>query len=44
MVAREFGVPSVVNVDRATLVVKTGDKLRVDGDRGTVEILPEIAS
>ncbi len=44
VVAREFGVPSVVNVDRATLVVKTGDKLRVDGDRGMVEILPEIAS
>ncbi len=42
VVAREFGVPSVVNVERATLVVKTGDRLRVDGDRGTVEILPAI--
>ncbi|HRG98446.1 MAG TPA: PEP/pyruvate-binding domain-containing protein [Polyangiaceae bacterium] len=44
VVAREFGVPSVVNVERATLVVKTGDRLRVDGDRGTVEILPEAAA
>ena len=39
VVAREFGVPSVVNVDRATLALKTGDMLRVDGDRGTVELL-----
>ncbi len=41
VVAREFGVPSVVNVERATLAIKTGDRLRVDGDRGTVELLPE---
>ena len=41
VVAREFGVPSVVNLERATLVVKTGDRVRVDGDRGTVEVLPE---
>lgn len=44
VVAREFGVPSVVNVERATLVVKTGDKVRVDGDRGTVEVLPKGSS
>lgn len=41
VVAREFGVPSVVNVERATLAVKTGDLLRVDGDRGRIEVLPE---
>lgn len=41
VVAREFGVPSVVNVERATLAVKTGDKVRVDGDRGTVEVLSQ---
>lgn len=39
VVAREFGVPSVVNVTGATLAVKTGDRLRVDGDRGVVERL-----
>ena len=37
IVAREFGVPSVVNVIGATRAIKTGDKLRVDGDRGVVE-------
>ncbi len=37
IVAREFGVPSVVNVTGATRAIKTGDKLRVDGDRGVVE-------
>jgi rifampicin phosphotransferase len=37
VVAREFGVPTVVNVLGATRVVRTGDVLRVDGDRGTVE-------
>jgi phosphohistidine swiveling domain-containing protein len=37
VVAREFGVPSVVNVAGATRTIRAGDVLRVDGDRGTVE-------
>jgi phosphohistidine swiveling domain-containing protein len=37
VVAREFGVPSVVNVDGATRAIKTGDLLRVDGGTGVVE-------
>jgi pyruvate,water dikinase len=37
VVAREFGVPSVVNVAGATRAIRTGDVVRVDGDRGTVE-------
>jgi len=37
IVAREFGVPTVVNVVGATRAIRTGDVLRVDGDRGTVE-------
>jgi phosphohistidine swiveling domain-containing protein len=39
VVAREFGVPSVVNVTGITRAVRTGDRLRVDGDRGVVERL-----
>lgn len=39
VVARELGVPSVVNVDGATQAIKTGERLRLDGDRGTVERL-----
>ena len=43
VVAREFGVPSVVNVTGATRVIRTGDRLRVDGDRGVVEKLGDDA-
>ena len=39
VVAREFGVPSVVNVGGITRAIRTGDRLRVDGDRGVVERL-----
>jgi phosphohistidine swiveling domain-containing protein len=37
VVAREYGVPSAVNVAGATHAIRSGDMLRVDGDRGTVE-------
>lgn len=40
VVARELGVPSVVNVDGVTRTVRTGERLRIDGDAGTVERLP----
>jgi phosphohistidine swiveling domain-containing protein len=39
LVAREYGVPAVVNVTGVTTVVRTGDLVRVDGDRGVVERL-----
>ena len=39
VVAREFGVPSVVNVAGVTRLLRSGDRLRVDGDRGMVERL-----
>ena len=39
IVAREYGIPAVVNVGPATRVIKTGQTLEVDGDRGTVKIL-----
>jgi rifampicin phosphotransferase len=39
LVAREYGVPAVVNVLGATTAIKTGDLVRVDGDRGIVERL-----
>ena len=41
VVAREYGVPAVVSVPGATSAIRTGDRLRVDGDRGIVEKLPE---
>ncbi len=42
VIARELGVPSVVNVAGVTRQVRTGDMLRVDGDRGMVHRLKEL--
>ena len=39
IIAREYGIPAVVGVDRATERLKTGDRIRVDGSQGIVEIL-----
>ena len=39
LVAREYGVPAVVNVPSVTTAIKTGDLVRVDGNRGIVERL-----
>jgi pyruvate,water dikinase len=37
IVARELGMPTVVNVAGATQILRTGDLVRLDGDRGVVE-------
>ena len=39
IVAREYGMPAVVGTGTATRRIKTGDRLRVDGDQGVVVIL-----
>jgi pyruvate,water dikinase len=39
IVAREYGIPAVVATGNATASLKTGDRLRVDGEHGTVEVL-----
>jgi len=39
IVARELGIPAVVGCGDATIRLQTGDRVRVDGRRGTVEIL-----
>jgi pyruvate,water dikinase len=39
IVARELGIPAVVGCGDATVRLKTGDWVRVDGARGTVEVL-----
>lgn len=36
IVAREFGIPAVVGCGNATTVLKTGDRVIVDGSKGTV--------
>ena len=39
MVARELGIPCVVNTMHGTQRLRTGDRVRVDGTRGIVELL-----
>jgi pyruvate,water dikinase len=39
IVARELGIPAVVNCGDATARLHTGDRVRVDGSAGQVEIL-----
>lgn len=39
IIAREFGIPAVVNVGPATKIIKTGQIIQVDGSRGTVKII-----
>jgi phosphohistidine swiveling domain-containing protein len=39
IVARELGVPCIVNTRNGTRRVRTGDVVRMDGETGTIEIL-----
>jgi pyruvate,water dikinase len=38
-VSREFGIPAVVGTSIATQRIKTGDRIRVNGSTGVVEVL-----
>ena len=39
VVAREYGIPAIVGVREATTTLQTGQRVRVDGNRGIVEVL-----
>jgi pyruvate,water dikinase len=39
IVARELGIPAVVNTRGATKQLRTGDRIRMDGTSGVVEVL-----
>jgi pyruvate,water dikinase len=39
VVAREYGIPAVVGVSQATSRLKTGQRVRVDGNSGKVKLL-----
>lgn len=39
IIAREYGIPAVVNVGPATRIIETGQLIEVDGDAGVVRIL-----
>lgn len=36
IIAREYGLPAVVNVERATTLIRDGEQITVDGDHGRV--------
>lgn len=39
IVAREYGLPAVVSVENATKIIKDGQRIRINGTEGYVEIL-----
>jgi len=38
IVAREFGIPAIVNVPQIRRTIRNGDVIEVDGDQGAVTI------
>jgi len=41
VVAREYGIPAVVGVADATRIIKSGQRVHLDGDRGFVLVVDE---
>jgi pyruvate,water dikinase len=39
IIAREYGIPTVVNVGTASKIIKTGQVVRVDATRGMVKLI-----
>lgn len=39
VVAREYSLPTVVNITNVLNIVKTGDTLIVDGEKGEVKVI-----
>ncbi|HEU4528432.1 MAG TPA: rifamycin-inactivating phosphotransferase [Actinomycetota bacterium] len=40
VIAREYGLPAVVGVEHATQLIRDGQRIRVNGTEGYIEILP----
>ena len=40
VIAREYGLPAVVGVEQATRLIRDGQRIRVHGTNGYVEVLP----
>lgn len=39
VIAREYGLPAIVNLRQATKTFKTGDKVRLDADKGVLSLI-----
>src|SRR5688572_26772845 len=44
VLSREFGIPAVIGTSVATQRIATGDRIRIDGTAGSVEILRAVAA
>ncbi len=44
VIAREMGIPAVLNISQATQIFKNGDRVRLDGNTGKVELLERRSS
>ena len=42
VIAREYGLPAIVGVENATTRIRDGQRIRIDGSKGYVEILEPI--
>jgi len=42
VISREYGIPAILNLPRATIALHTGMRVRIDGSAGTVEILDKV--
>jgi phosphohistidine swiveling domain-containing protein len=40
VIAREYGLPAVVGVEHATRLIRDGQRIRVNGTRGYIELMP----
>ncbi len=39
IISREYGIPAILAVPDALILIKTGDKIRMNGSDGTIEVL-----
>lgn len=42
VISREYGLPAIVSVENATKIIRDGQRIRLDGSRGFVEIVDNI--
>jgi pyruvate,water dikinase len=41
VIGREYGIPAILNLNKATLLIQDGSLIKINGKSGTVEILEE---
>ena len=41
IIAREYGIPAVMNIDHATEIFQEGQRVKIDGQQGIIELLED---